>query len=76
MTAKILSFPEGKILPHLTRKQKERVEERIAREQTQKYANAVADEIVIVGGFNGKFLNDYYTLQYNPETGEPIKVYK
>ena len=47
MTAKILSFPEGKILPHLTRKQKERVEERIAREQTQKYANAVADEIVI-----------------------------
>ena len=47
MTAKILSFPEGKILPHLTRKQKERVEEIIAREQTQKYANAVADEIVI-----------------------------
>ena len=47
MTAKILSFPEGKVLPHLTRKQREKVEDKIAREQTQKYANAVADEIVI-----------------------------
>ena len=47
MTAKILSFPEGKVLPHLTKKQREKVEDKIAREQTQKYANAVADEIVI-----------------------------
>jgi len=34
------------------------------------------EEIVIVGGFNGKFLNDYYTLHYDPETGDPKKVFK
>ena len=34
------------------------------------------DEIVIVGGFNGKFLNDYYTINYDPDSGEPRKVYK
>ena len=47
MTAKILSFPEGKHLPHLTKQQKQTVDEKIANEQTRKYANAVADEIVI-----------------------------
>lgn len=34
------------------------------------------DEIVIVGGFNGKFLNDYYTIQYDQSNGEPKKCYK
>ena len=34
------------------------------------------EEIVIVGGFNGKFLNDYYTLNYDTETGEPKKIFK
>ena len=34
------------------------------------------EEIVIVGGFNGKFLNDYYTLQYDPASGEPRKIYR
>jgi len=34
------------------------------------------EEIVIVGGFNGKFLNDYYTLNYDTENGEPKKVFK
>ena len=47
MTAKILSFPEGKHLPNLTKQQKQTVDEKIANEQTRKYANAVADEIVI-----------------------------
>lgn len=34
------------------------------------------EEIIIVGGFNGKFLNDYYTIQYDQSTGEPSKVYR
>ena len=34
------------------------------------------DEVMIVGGFNGKFLNDFYTIQYAQETGEPKKLYK
>ena len=47
MTAKILAFPTGKHIPGLTREQKEPIEKKIAREQTKKYANAVADDIVI-----------------------------
>jgi|TARA_R110002074_G_scaffold124496_1_gene260995 hypothetical protein len=47
MTAKILSFPEGKHIPNLTREQTKPVEEKIAEEQTKKYANAVADDMVI-----------------------------
>ena len=34
------------------------------------------DEVMIVGGFNGKFLNDFYTIQYDQETGEPKKLFK
>jgi N-acetylneuraminic acid mutarotase len=34
------------------------------------------DEIIIVGGFNGKFLNDYFTISFEPESGEAKKVYK
>ena len=47
MTAKILAFPTGKHIPGLTKEQKEPIEKKIAREQTKKYANAVADDIVI-----------------------------
>ena len=47
MTAKILAFPTGKHIPGLTKEQREPIEKKIAREQTKKYANAVADDIVI-----------------------------
>ena len=47
MTAKILAFPTGKHIPGLTREQKEPIEAKLAKEQTKKYANAVADDIVI-----------------------------
>jgi len=29
------------------------------------------DEIMIMGGFNGRFLNDYYLIKYNRDTGKP-----
>lgn len=29
------------------------------------------DEIMIMGGFNGRFLNDYYLVKYNKENGKP-----
>tara|TARA_B100000085_G_scaffold266273_1_gene274780 strand:+ start:2025 stop:2495 length:471 start_codon:yes stop_codon:yes gene_type:complete len=47
MTAKILSFPEGKVLPKLTKEQKTPIDEKIAEAQTKKYANAVVDDLVI-----------------------------
>jgi hypothetical protein len=32
------------------------------------------DEIMIMGGFNGRFLNDYYLVKYNTDTGKPEQV--
>jgi hypothetical protein len=47
MTAKILAFPSGKTIPALTKEQREPITKKIAEAQTIKYANAVADGIVI-----------------------------
>ena len=47
MTAKILSFPDGKHIPKLQEQHKKPVAEKIAIDQTKKYANAVADDMVI-----------------------------
>ena len=74
MTAKILSFPEGKHLPNLTKQQKQTVDEKIANEQTRKYANAVADEIVI-GSF-GK-VGNIFTISariVDAESGEVMQA--
>ena len=47
MTAKMLTYHEGKQLPNQTKQQKQTVDKKIANEQTRKYTNAEADEIVI-----------------------------
>ena len=47
MTAKIYAFPSGKQIPALTKEQREPVKKRIADQQTKKYADAVADDIMI-----------------------------
>ena len=47
MTAKIYAFPSGKQIPALTKEQREPVKKRIADQQTKKYADVVADDIMI-----------------------------
>ena len=47
MTAKILAFPSGKQIPALTKEQREPISKKIADAQTKKYADAVADGIMI-----------------------------
>tara|TARA_R100000742_G_C4272026_1_gene91098 strand:+ start:221 stop:673 length:453 start_codon:yes stop_codon:yes gene_type:complete len=47
MTAKILSFPEGRHIPNLSKEQKEPISKKIEQQQTKKYADAVADDIMI-----------------------------
>ena len=47
MTAKILAFPSGKQIPALTKEQKEPISKKIADAQTKKYADDVADGIMI-----------------------------
>lgn len=47
MTAKILAFPSGKQIPALSKEQKEPVSTQIEKQQTKKYADAVADDIMI-----------------------------
>ena len=47
MTAKILAFPSGKHIPALSKEQKEPVSVQIEKQQTKKYADAVADDIMI-----------------------------
>lgn len=34
------------------------------------------DEIIIVGGFNGKFLNDFYSIKFDQSSGDAQKVYR
>lgn len=34
------------------------------------------NEIMIVGGFNGKFLSDYYVIRLNEENGKPVALQK
>ena len=47
MTAKILAFPSGKQIPALTKEQREPISKKIADAKTKKYADAVADGIMI-----------------------------
>ena len=35
-----------------------------------------ANEIMIVGGFNGKFLSDYYIIKLDENTGKPVSLDK
>lgn len=35
-----------------------------------------SDQIMIVGGFNGKFLSDYYILTLDMQTGGPVQLEK
>ena len=35
-----------------------------------------ANEIMIVGGFNGKFLSDYYIIHLDENTGKPVSLDK
>ena len=34
------------------------------------------DEIIIVGGFNGKFLNDFYNITFDQNSGFAQKVFR
>ena len=34
------------------------------------------NQIMIVGGFNGKFLSDYYIISLDESTGKPVKLEK
>jgi hypothetical protein len=34
------------------------------------------DEIIIVGGFNGKFLNDFFSITFDQDSGDAKKIHR
>ena len=67
MTAKILAFPSGKQIPALSKEQKEPVSTQIEKQQTKKYADAVADDIMIqlIGTLQNEGKKKYSVIDYS-----------